>query len=361
MEVGSSSSSSTPSVRIVKPADVASTSRGDGAIRGEEGAAVSEEDPFQRSDSVPKLEDLIAGDSRLEELYKGDAELLRAKQRADGEEGNDTEDDEEEDAAGAISLCERGHTLRFLSVAPYTSGACECNRCRQRATGEVYHCATCLFDLCPSCARAPPPATPLPQSVTSSSSVQEIPSSWGQPLLGCTNPSHTLAILEAAPYESGAYLCNLCLKTGDAAVYHCTSCADFDLHPECAKIAREIVSFTHPHRLLLQSPFSRGYNAICDGCLEVLGGSQWVYRCNTSGCDFDIHARCAKYARTISHPIHEEHELVLINESAAVGPLSSVMCDGCDTQVDPKELVYHCEECGFDIHPNCAIGEVVRS
>lgn len=365
MEVGSSSSSSTPGVRIVKPADIASTSRGNFAIHTEEPASVSEEGPFHRSDSVPKLEDLIAGDSRLEELFKGDSELLRAKEGADGEEGNDTED-EDEDSIGAISLCERGHTLRFLSVAPYAPAAFVCNRCNQRGTGEVYHCETCLFDLCPSCARSAPPATSPSQSnaalsVSSSSSMQEIPAGWGQPLLGCTNTSHILAILEAAPYESGAYLCNLCLKTGDAAVYHCTSCTDFDLHPECAKITREIVSFTHPHRLLLQPPYSRGYNAICDGCLEVLGGSQWVYRCSNSGCDFDIHARCAKYARTISHPIHEEHELVLINESTTTGPDSSLICDGCDAQVDPKELVYHCDECGFDIHPNCAIGEVVRS
>lgn len=140
----------------------------------------------------------------------------------------------------------------------------------------------------------------------------------------------------------------------------CVPCADFDLHPECANIAREIVSFTHPHRLLLQPPYSRGYNAICDGCLEVLGGSQWAYRCGNSGCDFDLHARCAKYASTIFHPIHEEHELVLINESTA-RPNTHVRCDGCDNPVDPKELVYHCEECGFDLHPNCATGDVVRS
>ena len=364
MEVGSSSSSSAPSVRIVKLADIASTSRGNFTIPIEETASVSQEDPFHRSDSVPKLEDLIAGDSRLEELYKGDAELLRAKQSAGGEGGNDTED-EDDDFAGPISQCEAGHTLRFLSVAPYAGGAFVCNRCGQRGTGEVYHCEPCLFDLCRSCARAAPSASSSSQSnapaAASDSFMQEIPPSWGQPLLSCTHPSHTLAILDSAPYESGAYLCNLCLKTGDAAVYHCSSCTDFDLHPACAKIAREIVSFMHPHRLALQPPYSRGYNAICDGCLENLGGSQWIYRCSTSGCDFDLHARCAKYARTISHPIHEEHELVLINESTTPGPHSSVMCDACDSQVDPKELVYHCEECGFDIHPNCVIGEVVGS
>lgn len=346
MEVGSSSSSSSsgPSVRVPKPEDIASSSGG-----------ISEED-FHRSDSVPKLEDLIAGDSRLEELYKGDVALKRIAQ---GDPGNETEDEDGSLEDPPEPYCLRGHSLRFLPVAPYPSGSFVCNRCTDRHTGEVYNCETCLFDLCPNCALTAPSTES--NAVVPSNSVPEMPSSWGRPRLGCTNPSHTLAVLDAAPYESGAYLCNLCLKTGEAEVYHCTSCTDFDLHPECANIAREIVSFTHPHhRLLLQPPYSRGYNAICDGCLENLGGSQWAYRCGNSGCDFDLHARCAKYATTIFHPIHEEHELVLINESTA-GPNSHVRCDACDNPVDPKELVYHCEECGFDVHPNCATGDLVRS
>lgn len=335
MEVGSSSSSSGYSRRLPKPEDIASSSRGGSFY----------EDPFHRSESVPKLEDLIAGDSRLEELFKGEQSKATASQVSESDEDDG---DEERDAPGPCGG--RGHNLRFLAVAPYPSGSFVCNRCTERLTGEVYNCEICLFDLCPNCA-------PIPSNIPS---LPQIPPSWGQPLLGCRNSSHVLAVLDSAPYESGAYLCNLCLKTGDAEVYHCTSCQDFDLHPECANIAREIVSFTHPHRLLLQPPYSRGYNAICDGCLEVLGGSQWAYRCGNSGCDFDLHARCAKYARTIFHPIHEEHELVLINESTA-RPNTHVQCDGCDNPVDPKELVYHCEECGFDLHPNCATGDVVRS
>lgn len=307
------------------------------------------EEPFHRSDSVPQLEDLIAGDSRLEELYKGDQTI-----QGDTSDPVDPGEDEDEDLPGPCGG--RGHNLRFLPVAPYASGFFDCNRCTRRLTGEVYNCEACLFDLCPICAHGSPPP-PSPSSVFL---VPERVPSLVRPLLGCCNPSHTLAVLEAAPYESGAYLCNLCLKTGEAEVYHCTSCTDFDLHPQCANIAPEIVSFTHPHRLVLQPPYSRGYNAICDGCLEVLGGSQWVYRCGSSGCDFDLHARCAKYARSVFHPIHQEHELMLVNESSA-GPHSRVWCDGCDNPVDPKELVYHCEECGFDLHPNCATGDVVRS
>lgn len=369
MEAGTSSSSGLL-LRFLKPGDMASTSRGNFVISSEGTASVSEEH-FPRSDSVPNLEDLIAGDSRLEELFKGDSAVLLTKQCEQGEGGDDTDDEDEgEEVADHTGLigpcCDRGHVLRFLTVPPYRTGAFDCNVCSQRGTGQVYHCETCLFDLCPRCAVRT--ASPVMESewnpsssLASSISALEIPPSWGQPLLGCCDRSHTLEILESAPYENGVYMCNLCLRTGEAEVYHCTLCTDFDLHPECARITREIMSFTHPHRLVLQPPYSRGRNAMCDGCLEILGGSQWTYRCSTSGCDFDLHARCAKYARTILHPIHEEHELVLINESTA-GPNSHVMCDACDGAVDLKELVYHCEECGFDLHPTCAIGsDVVHS
>ncbi|KAG0580073.1 hypothetical protein KC19_4G144900 [Ceratodon purpureus] len=190
----------------------------------------------------------------------------------------------------------------------------------------------------------------------SSTSTQGIPSRCTQPLLGCTDPSHSLALLESTPYIDGTYTCDLCCHQGNAAVYHCTSCGSFDLHPSCANITSEVVSFTHPHQLSLQPPYSRD-NALCDGCLHDTDGTQWVYRCSTSGCDFDIHARCAKYARTIFHPIHKEHVLVLIKESRNVGPHQYVVqCDGCFNPVHPNQLVYHCEVCGFDIHPSCVLG-----
>lgn len=213
MEVGSSSSSS---YRMPKPEDIASSSRG---ITSTEGLFPSE-DHFHRSDSVPKLEDLIAGDSRLEELYKGDA-ANAAKQTSASQAEDSSEEDEDMqggdgDAPGPCGG--RGHSLRFLAVAPYPSGSFVCNRCTERLTGEVYNCEICLFDLCPNC--CVPERTPPSSALV----VSSIPSSWGQPLLGCRNSSHVLAVLESAPYESGAYLCNLCLKTGEAEVYHCTSC-----------------------------------------------------------------------------------------------------------------------------------------
>lgn len=214
MEVGSSSSSGY-SRRLPKPEDRASSSRGS-----------FYEDPFHRSESVPKLEDLIAGDSRLEELFKGE------QSKATAQVSESDEDDGDDELAPG--LCGgRGHNLRFLDVAPYPSGSFVCNRCTERLTGEVYNCEICLFDLCPNCA-------PIPSNIPT---LPEIPSSWGQPLLGCRDSSHVLAVLDSAPYESGAYLCNLCLKTGDAEVYHCTSCQGKCTHESLFTVEFKRISF----------------------------------------------------------------------------------------------------------------------
>ena len=342
---------STTLVRSLKPTDIASTSRA--PFINEETLTPTPKEHFLRSDSVPKLEDLIAGDSRLEELLKGDPEPSKQEHKQE-------EDDDEEEAGQIIEVIPQftcgqpNHSLNFLPNSPYPSGAFLCNVCIESGTGHVYHCAICNFDLCPSCA----------SSGTNSSSSDPLParntrSSSSTPLIGCGRPYHSLDFRTSSPY-GGAYMCNLCRKRGEDQVFHCTMCGDFDLHPDCAEVKTEIKSFAHPHGLILQPPYTRGYNSICDGCLKCLGDSQWVYRCG-SGCDYDLHALCAKLAQKILHPIHADHELVLKNGSVA-GPHAYVMCDGCDYAVNANELIYHCEECGFDLHPLCAIiPDVIRS
>ncbi|KAD1033745.1 hypothetical protein E3N88_43393 [Mikania micrantha] len=48
----------------------------------------------------------------------------------------------------------------------------------------------------------------------------------------------------------------------------------------------------------------------------------------------------------VKHDSHQEHELVLTRSNAYV-------CDGCDKE--GKIWAYNCEECNFDLHPECAI------
>lgn len=362
MEGGSSSSSGEAQIKSFRPIDMPSTSR----AHYEESPPTPKEH-FHRSDSVPRLEDLIAGDSRLEELYNGDP--APSKQTIHEE---DDDDDEEmrhgDDFNSQVRCCPQGHSLGFLAEPPYLQGTFVCDKCRKGTSGPVYHCQLCEFDICSSCASTSS-STSTSGATSTSHSLPVIDSTstpWPSdvqetsercpPLLNCGDVFHSLELLPRPPYPGGTYTCDLCLKEGEGQHYHCTSCRTFDLHPACARITTEIKSFAHPHGLVLQPPYSRGANAMCDGCLEGLAGSQWVYRCSV-GCDFDLHALCSKLAQKIRHPIHPEHELILHDHS-----VPNVVCDGCDYRIDPIELVYHCDDCGFDLHPSCAIGQgILRS
>ncbi|XP_048132436.1 probable nucleoredoxin 1 [Rhodamnia argentea] len=50
----------------------------------------------------------------------------------------------------------------------------------------------------------------------------------------------------------------------------------------------------------------------------------------------------------LKHPLHEEHELVPARRR-------KYNCDGCDEAGEAWS--YYCEECDFDLHPKCAVGE----
>ncbi|KAF8016574.1 hypothetical protein BT93_H1943 [Corymbia citriodora subsp. variegata] len=50
----------------------------------------------------------------------------------------------------------------------------------------------------------------------------------------------------------------------------------------------------------------------------------------------------------LKHPLHEEHELVPTQRRRYI-------CDGCDEEAEAWS--YYCEECDFDLHPKCAVGE----
>jgi nucleoredoxin len=54
----------------------------------------------------------------------------------------------------------------------------------------------------------------------------------------------------------------------------------------------------------------------------------------------------------LKHELHDEHELVLMR-----GDVYS--CDGCEDL--GSTWTYRCQECGFDLHPKCALAEEKKS
>lgn len=64
----------------------------------------------------------------------------------------------------------------------------------------------------------------------------------------------------------------------------------------------------------------------------------------------EIEAKFADMAKgwpnKVKHDSHQEHELVLTRSQG-------FMCDGCDKE--GLIWAYNCEECNFDLHPECAL------
>ncbi|KAL3732288.1 hypothetical protein ACJRO7_029029 [Eucalyptus globulus] len=191
-----------------------------------------------------------------------------------------------------------------------------CNGCNTLGQGRRYRCSGCDFDLHERCATCP---------ATLSSHL---------------HPSHPLDLV----CLSLGRVCDLCREEVRGLYYRCEPCG-FDIHPLCTDLpaippqaSRTLNHGSHPHPLLeiyINQKFG------CDGCNTLGQGRR--YRC--SGCDFDLHERCATCPATLSSHLHPSHPLDLV--SLSLGRV----CDLCREEV--RGLYYRCEPCGFDIHPLC--------
>ncbi|KAJ3674381.1 hypothetical protein LUZ60_004997 [Juncus effusus] len=107
----------------------------------------------------------------------------------------------------------------------------------------------------------------------------------------------------------------------------------------------EITHFSHPqHKLRLEyheTPFK------CDGCKEVGIGTR--FKCSI--CDYDLHKQCALAGSTptLRHAFYSK--CIFQFMARPPGNLARY-CNACEKDV--TGFVYHCNKCGFDLHPCCA-------
>lgn len=105
----------------------------------------------------------------------------------------------------------------------------------------------------------------------------------------------------------------------------------------------EIPHMCHPQHKLkfdyIELPFK------CDGCKEAGIGSR--YKCSI--CDYDLHTHCALPAPSITHPFYTKCSFQFL-----VRPPGDVprFCNACEKDI--TGFLYHCNSCGFDLHPCCA-------
>ncbi|ERN11419.1 hypothetical protein AMTRI_Chr03g43490 [Amborella trichopoda] len=109
------------------------------------------------------------------------------------------------------------------------------------------------------------------------------------------------------------------------------------------KVDKEIIHYSHSqHRLKFECSDAL-FN--CDGCKEAGIGAR--YKCDI--CDFDLHKNCATPSPTLNHPFYRKCNFQFYSR-----PPGDKMryCDACGQDV--LGFVYHCNSCGFDLHPCCA-------
>jgi hypothetical protein len=150
---------------------------------------------------------------------------------------------------------------------------------------------------------------------------------------------HPLIFIEQA---EGLFQCDGCLEDIKGSGYGCREC-DFDLHPSCAKLPRELQHPIHqkfPLNLHKTPPYD-GRTCTCNGC--NLPCRSFVYHCPI--CKFDLDIKCASLPLTIKAENHD-HPWTLFQNSI---PFT---CNACGKK--GEGMPYLCGECGLWVHHNCA-------
>ncbi|CDP14966.1 unnamed protein product [Coffea canephora] len=81
---------------------------------------------------------------------------------------------------------------------------------------------------------------------------------------------------------------------------------------------------------------------VCYGCRKQISDST-AYCCFP--CDLFLHKRCAELPLQITHPMHSQHDLVLLGNRHCI-------CNACGQ--DWEFFTYHCSLCRFDLDVSCA-------
>ncbi|XP_027071704.1 uncharacterized protein [Coffea arabica] len=164
---------------------------------------------------------------------------------------------------------------------------------------------------------------------------------------------HLLKILEKAERDETVQK-SICYGCGAPVLseptYSCKECSIF-LHRRCVELPKDISHAMHPqHRLtLLEKPPNKEGICDCKGC-----GQSWrhfTYHCNT--CNFNLDVSCATEDRKLKHPAHA-HTLKFVPKPVIFE------CHACWER--KKDASYLCtsSRCPYWIHERCASSPTVK-
>ncbi|GKV34571.1 hypothetical protein SLEP1_g42933 [Rubroshorea leprosula] len=196
-----------------------------------------------------------------------------------------------------------------------------CSACEEPISGPVYCCFDCLFFLHQKCFELP---------------------------LEIKHPSHrkhSLALLPKPPNHPEKCSCHLCTKAYNGFIYYCSLC-EFGIMIKYTFPDKVIKSLNHEHPFVL---VSKPFSFICNAC-GIDGEYCFPYVCTE--CDIAVHKDCISLPQKIKttrhkHPI--SHTYFLANYEGG-----NNVCGICWDEINLEYGSYHCLQCDYLVHVNCA-------
>ncbi|XP_047329649.1 uncharacterized protein LOC124932972 [Impatiens glandulifera] len=165
------------------------------------------------------------------------------------------------------------------------------------------------------------------------------------------HPHHTLNLLYPPPSDRESFQCDACSKNA-GFTFHCADC-NYNLDVCCSQlIQKEIFNEDNgfdgkSHSWIICDSSSDKFKVLCSAC--KLPVENPVYVCLE--CKLSMHKSCTQLPKTIRHPFHQPHTLVLtrwVGKDVRRG-----LCDFCHNSFDDS-IGYSCQECVFKLDYKCA-------
>lgn len=214
-----------------------------------------------------------------------------------------------------------------------------------------YECAPCSYFIHSICSS-------IPQTLCSSSSRSSLLQLYGScnPML-THNKNHNFTLFKSKGSRILYWYCNFCRLPTNGMGYECRDCR-MKIDVKCASLPFTIQHLSHHPRhhkplilTVVSSPFPTKF---CYGCQSTIPYyyNNNTFCCSHDGCDFALHFKCAQLPLSVTERERDKHPLMLTFDASRDHP-SDFFCEFCESEMHPKDWMYHCRQCDASFHPDC--------
>ncbi|GJY41336.1 putative chromatin regulator PHD family protein [Tanacetum coccineum] len=154
------------------------------------------------------------------------------------------------------------------------------------------------------------------------------------------------------------FCCNICSLPCNGFAYGCGTCRYY-IDVNCALVPYYIIHEAHPLHKLMRVVTSGSSNMsieklhACHACRNIIDRGNIFYKCGVPGCDFSLDQLCAlRLPKTVRHKI--DKHIMKLSYSPIENHRGEYFCEVCEEELNPHKWFYHCSECAYSIHSNCA-------